>query len=672
MRKAFLWLICLILLLGTIGAAYAEDVIIVDDGDDDDVVVVDDFGGFGAADAEPDGIQWGTKLIVGSLTEPSGIFSTEMFGNNTTDIDIRALLHGYDTVVLTKKQGLMVDETVVKHIQVGRTDSGETIYVMEFSDQLRYNDGTPITAKDYAFSVLLGGAPEISALGGTVQGRSHLEGYPEYAAGETNVIRGVRLVSDYQLVLYISQDYLPYFYGHAMVGMKPLPISVIAPGCEVRDDGEGIYIAASAGAENMNAQGLPYTPGVFSVEMLRETLLDEEHGYLSHPRRTSGPYSLVSYDDAENTVTFVVNEEYIGNSEGQKPYIETVVYRTVKPNTMISDLLEGRVDLLNKMTDATIYAQVMQAQTPDRQITRGSYLRTGLAFVAFACEEEPTSSDVIRHAIAMGIDKDALIAATVPGSALKVHGYYGLGQWMATYTDEGDEKAGTEPMDVSELLDELEIAYDVDAANALLDAEGWVYKETGDAYAGEGIRYRETETGLERFTLSLAITEDNQVAQSTAAFLQEALMELGIELEIDAMPFPHLLSHYYRQEARTYDLFFMASNFNYIFDPYYDFNTADEYQGMLNTTGLKDEELMQRALSLRQVPAAEMREYMEQWLLLQERFVEVLPIVPLYTNVYFDYYVDTLKNYDISMQASWASALLYAYMAEDAGEIIIP
>ncbi len=685
MRKTFCWLLCLLLIVSSISSAGAFEAVIADDGyvadddsteklfeddasdDEDDAdFFMDEFEeALKAKENEPEGIQRGTKLVVGALTEPSGAFSTEMFGNNTADIDIRTMLHGYDTVVLTKNQGLVIDDTVVSHVQVGQQNDGTTVYVLTFSDQLRYNDGTPITAMDYAFSLLLGGAPEIAELGGTIQGRNHLAGYAEYVAGETNAIRGVRLMSEYQLAVYIFSDYVPYFYGYAMISMKPLPISEIAPGCVVRDDNGGIYIAAAENAADMSAEGLPYTPGVFSAEMLRETLLNEEHGYLSHPRRTSGPYSLQSYDPEQKTATFTVNGLYIGNNEGQKPHIENVEYRTVEQDTMLDDLGEGRVDVLNKMTDVSLLPQVLQADGQGRKLGMGSYMRTGMAYLAAACEEEPTSDVAVRRAIAMGIDKDVLIEQTMPGAALKVHAYYGLGQWMATYEDDGDPGAGVEPMAALLRLNEMEIPYDVAGANALLATAGWAYTEGGGKYAGEGIRYRKTDAGLEPLALSLAVTEDNKTAAEVSAILTEAFAQLGIGLTVDELSFPELLSHYYRQTERTYNLFFMASNFNYIFDPYYDFHTADEFQGTLNTTGLRDEELMRRASTLRQTPSMEIRTYVENWLHLQERFVEVLPLIPLYSNVYYDFYADTLRKYDIATHASWAGALLYAYFAEE-------
>lgn len=663
-RRTIAWVLGLLLMVGA-GSAYAEKVVLFEKEEtpeaQGEVLLLDDLA------TEPPveiGIQRGEKLVIGSLTAPNGAFSTEMWGNNTVDIDIRAMLHAYDTVTLTQNHGLVINTNVLKSVQVGYPESGQAVYLLDFSDQLRYNDGTPIAAKDYAFSLLLGGAPEIEAIGGTRQGRSHINGYTEYALGLSDSITGVRMVSDHELVLYVSGDYLPYFYGYAMVSMKPLPISEIAPGCDVRDDGNGIYIAMADDAATIDAAGLPYTPGVFSAEMLAETMLNAEHGYLSHPSKTTGPYSLLDYDADAGVVNFVINEHFIGNYEGQKPHIEFVEYRTLHPDTMVSDLIEGRVDLLNKMTDSSLVAEIMTAQKPDRGISQGSYLRTGFAFLAFACEDETVSSLAVRRALAMGIDKDAFIEQYLPGSALKVHGYYGLGQWMATYTGSDPD----DPIDVAGALESLAMPVDLDAANAMLDADGWVYDATGAPYPGEGPRYRKTDDGYAPLALRLALTEENDIAAGMGEMLGEVTAQLGIGLDITEMAFPQLLAHYYRQEERTYNLFFMASNFNYIFDPYYDFHTADEFQGMLNTSGLRDEELMARAFELRQTPPAEMDEYIEDWLHFQERFVEVLPLVPLYSNVYFDFYTETLQNYNITLHSSWAQALPYAYFGEPEAE----
>ncbi|MDL2318805.1 hypothetical protein LJC74_07030, partial [Eubacteriales bacterium OttesenSCG-928-A19] len=86
------------------------------------------------------------------------------------------------------------------------------------------------------------------------------------------------------------------------------------------------------------------------------------------------------------------------------------------------------------------------------------------------------------------------------------------------------------------------------------------------------------------------------------------------------------------------------------------------YQGVTNMSGLKDERLMGLALDMRETQPTDMESYVSKWLAFQQYFVEVMPLVPLYSNVYYDFYTSDLQNYDIMAHANWALAILYASM----------
>ena len=59
------------------------------------------------------------ELLVGHPTITKGDFFTEMFGNDTADIDVRALIHGYNLVNWDQNQGVYVfDPTVVTDVRV--------------------------------------------------------------------------------------------------------------------------------------------------------------------------------------------------------------------------------------------------------------------------------------------------------------------------------------------------------------------------------------------------------------------------------------------------------------------------------------------------------------------------------------------------------------------------
>ena len=59
---------------------------------------------------------------------------------------------------------------------------------------------------------------------------------------------------------------------------------------------------------------------------------------------------------------------------------------------------------------------------------------------------------------------------------------------------------------------------------------------------------------------------------------------------------------------------------------------------------MTDKELYQMAVDLRRTEPGNTLEYCERWLKFQERFSEVLPMIPLYSNIYFDFYPRILQD----------------------------
>ena len=52
--------------------------------------------------------------------------------------------------------------------------------------------------------------------------------------------------------------------------------------------------------------------------------------------------------------------------------------------------------------------------------------------------------------------------------------------------------------------------------------------------------------------------------------------------------------------------------------------------------------------------------YLEKWQAFQEYYNEVLPTVPIYSDVYADFIGPRLTNFHITDYANWATAILYA------------
>lgn len=600
----------------------------------------------------------GSKITVGSVTKVAGQFSTDMFGNNTSDIDIRALLHGYSTVAYTDDASYTLDETVAQVDVATEDDFGNKVYVFHVNDGLTYNDGTPITAKDYAFSVLLQSAPQMAELGASTSGYWHIQGYDQYASGERNYLSGVRLLDDMTFSLTIRANALPYYYELTYVNVTPYPISVIAPGCTVEDDGDGAYI-----------------DGEFTAAVLEKTMLDPETGYCSHPMVTSGPYQLESYNGETGEVVLKANTRYVGNYAGQRPLIETVVLRETTNAQALAELADGTLDIVNKISDSQVIAEGV-AQLSQGTLQASNYLRSGLGFLALACEQGPTSQENIRKAISYCLDQDAFVTAFTGTYGQPVYSWYGLGQWMAAeYVSTAGEDLNTYEMNL-------------DTATTLVERAGYVYNAEGDAFReGEDtVRYRLLRgTALNEYNaledpvveavqvgnknllpleIKFARVENNRMCDLVVEQLVPNLEAIGFKVEVVDLSFEDMLAQYYREVPRECNMFALATNFTHVFDPIYTWDGEAQYQGYLNTTGIDSTRLARQAARLRGTTPGDTERYLQRWQQLMTIFNDELPAIPLYSNMYFDFYANRVQNYAANAHWSWSAAILYTWVAE--------
>ena len=386
--KRYLSLLLAILLVGSVLplTAFAEETEEMDEIDE----------------MEDEEIVYPDELIVGNPTITKGDFFTEMFGNDTADIDVRALIHGYNLVNWDQNQGVyVIDESVVENLLVTTDSEGNKTYYLGLYDDLYYSDGTLITAWDYAFSILLMMSHEIEEIGGKIYRSEHILGSREYLQGALPYLTGVAVLDEHQLAITLDHEFLPYFFEIGLLLCVPYPISEIAPGCKVYaggevDLGDGYGYGIWIGNEDPEIQ-----EPVFTAELLQKTILDPETGYNSHPSVVSGPYRLVSWDGV--TGHFEANEYYkgawLGNTlpEGfryevkeagsgtpetdshtgpniykevivtkdgntktiylAKPAIRRIAYTVADNDTLAQDLAEGKIHLANKvMYGPTVFA----------------------------------------------------------------------------------------------------------------------------------------------------------------------------------------------------------------------------------------------------------------------------------------------------------------------------
>ncbi len=277
------------------------------------------------------------------------------------------------------------------------------------------------------------------------------------------------------------------------------------------------------------------------------------------------------------------------------------------------------------------------------------------------------------------MDRDQITAETTGNFGLRADSYYGIGQWMygivngtieypLEIPENPDDSAAMaeyeEKLDVWEELSFdglIDYEADPERANALLDADGWVRN-------AEGIREKVIDGETVTLDLKLIYPEGNDIGGILQKHMIPYLEAAGIRLTMEAVPMPELLSRFYEQALCDAEMIYMASNFDDIFDPSAHFRTDAEGRHSWSFTSGVDEELYQLSLDMIRTEPGETLEYIQKWLLFLEHFNRELPMIPVYTNVYFDFYTDWLQNYEITQNVTWGNAILGARLEEPAEE----
>ena len=762
------FVLCLTSLAGTVHAALAEN---VNENEAEETETL-------TAPEEEKKVLYPDELRVGHPTITKGDFFTEMFGNDTADIDVRALIHGYNLVNWNQNQGVyLVDESVVESTLVVENEIGDKTYYFGLYDDLYYCDGTPITAWDYAFSLLLMMAPEIEQIGGKIYRCEHILGYDEYITGQLPYLNGVAVLDDHQLAITLDHEFLPYFFETGLLLCVPYPISVIAPGCKVyagqaEDIGNGYGFGIRIGNEDESIK-----EPIFTAELLEKTIMDPETGYNSHPSVTSGPYKLVDYDyetahfeindyfkgawvyntlpadfkfdvkrfSGVGTGTLIHNNHYGPNMyalrkydvKGKeyeiylvKPTIEKISFSVADNDTLAQDLADGTFHLVNKVVYGPAIDQCLGRggvinPVPDHEprepekvqkpasitgINYQNYPRVGLSFLTFTYEWPTVHEMEVRQAMAWCMDREQLTYDYTSGYGKVVDGYYGIEQWeylictdqldfpvnfindpihtdvefedwlkhryMVATSDEEYKRV----MDAWRMLslDNL-VHYDVydlkldpqrtdkigiRKANILLDTAGWVLNREGSRYrAGvDDVRCKMIDGELIALDMKLMYPRGNHIVDTIHENFLDNLAQVGIKVTLVPEDMEELLKSYYREKERTTDMIYLATNFHVMVDPSITYSTDDTANHQIwNNTYSDDEDLYYRAVNMRKTDPKDIYDYVSKWIAFQERYNEVLPAIPIYSNIYYDFYSSKLQNYWITAHVTWSQAILESY-----------
>lgn len=608
------------------------------------------------------------QLIYGSTTEISGDFAPDAWWtNNATDKMLRDFTTDYGTVVTDQGGALVINDTTCENIEGEMNEDGTKTYTVVLNEGLVFNNGEPITIKDFVWPTAFSCSAVSSEVGAKLTGYMTIVGGQEYFDGTASTISGLRMLDDKTIQVSVVADKVPYFFDLSYAGFTPFSMKYwLGEGVDIADDGEGVYF-----------KGL--------TKDAIEEQLNFARFHAGEDRVTAGPYNLVEFDQASKQATLVKNEHYQGNFEGQIPSIEKIIITKAEDATWADALKTGAFNFYDTITDGTQVNTAMDLIEDDENVDKLGYGydfvqfdRPGYGKLMFHSDFGPTQFINVRHAIAHLLDRNEFANTFCNGWGGVVNGPYGTAMWMY---QEGEEW-------LDENLDNY--AYNPEKAVELLVEDGWVYDEKGNDYV-EGIRYKKVtpeEAGTYAHNITLedgtilmpliiewASSEGNSVSDLLSVMLAngEQTAAAGVKINQNVMSFAELLNYMYRDATQgdkygvpTYCMYNLASNFTPLYDQSYSFTldpklVADGY----NSDFIFDEELDKLSMDMVYgVEAGDDDAYLEIWQNFIQRWNYLLPEVPLYSNIYVSVFPDWLEGYDQSSYWDFAQAILYADIVE--------
>lgn len=567
------------------------------------------------------------QIVVGSTTDPTGDM-VPYWSNGGTDYAAYNLTSGYGTVSLTKDSEYVYNDTAIKDVKATENEDGSKTWTYTLKDNLEWSNGEKITAKDYVFSILFWSSPEVATDLGAVDATYgyYFDGFDAFYNGETEVFKGVRLLSDTEFSITVGAENLPYYFEMALVSVGPTYMKGWVP--------EDVDIVDS---EN----GCSFTAN-FTAEHIGETV--EKYRY--NPTAFSGPYVLESYDSSNLTYTLKANEKFLGDYTGQTAQIETIILKKVEQETMMDELKTGSVDLLPEITDGDqVVAGLEMVDNGDFDAV--TYARNGYGHITFVCDNGPTQFTEVRQAVAYLLDRNEFARTFTKGYGAVVNGAYGLAMYEYTYNKDALEQLNS-------------YSYSLDKAVEVLEAGGWTLDANGNQYNGTGVRYKNVDGKLMPLVLHWASSENNSVSDLIATMLAQNpdVAKAGMQIEQTVMTFAEMYTeHYQNQKEDYYNMYNLATNYTSVFDV----QATYEVGSTANQNHIADEKLASLAKEMLAVDSKDTETYMAKWLEFEQRYNELLPSLPLYSNTYADLFGTHLTGYEgVSALWDWTSQILYA------------
>ncbi|PGC64058.1 ABC transporter substrate-binding protein [Bacillus toyonensis] len=332
-------------------------------------------------------------LVVG-ISKPGGVF-LPYFQQNGWDGNVTSAI--FASLVSTDKQGKPIPELAEKW----DVSSDQLTYTFHLRKDLKFSDGSPLTADDVAFTLTL---LHDKAYEGEIDISQYaVKGGKEYKEGKATSIEGIQVVD-------------------------PQTIKITTE----KVNSQAIFVLG----------GTVLSKAYYGKDYKQNTSLDYLKELYGKPI-AAGPYKFEKYIPGQE-VRFVANENYYAG----KPKIPNFIYKITSGDTKLQLFQTGEVDYTGLGTGDEILEQAKGLEFANIQIETAA----SFSYIYMNNNKPYLKDKKVRQALIYGLDRKKYVDTALKGYGTVANVPIHPTSWA--YTEEGVNKYEYDKEKAKKLLDE--------------------------------------------------------------------------------------------------------------------------------------------------------------------------------------------------------------------------
>ncbi|MFJ7766522.1 ABC transporter substrate-binding protein [Bacillus toyonensis] len=332
-------------------------------------------------------------LVVG-ISKPGGVF-LPYFQQNGWDGNVTSVI--FASLVSTDKQGKPIPELAEKW----DVSSDQLTYTFHLRKDLKFSDGSPLTADDVAFTLTL---LHDKAYEGEIDISQYaVKGGKEYKEGKATSIEGIQVVD-------------------------PRTIKITTE----KVNSQAIFVLG----------GTVLSKAYYGKDYKQNTSLDYLKELYGKPI-AAGPYKFEKYIPGQE-VRFVANENYYAG----KPKIPNFIYKITSGDTKLQLFQTGEVDYTGLGTGDEILEQAKGLEFANIQIETAA----SFSYIYMNNNKPYLKDKKVRQALIYGLDRKKYVDTALKGYGTVANVPIHPTSWA--YTEEGVNKYEYDKEKAKKLLDE--------------------------------------------------------------------------------------------------------------------------------------------------------------------------------------------------------------------------